>query len=138
MHVVSHPETDQELEYAALWYEQRQPGLGDDFIDAFDQRQQFLGGLEVPLLDAVENARNVAHREPQLSGLTQRNGCGLGAAYACSAAQSFSAGSNSNVVATNRPLTVWPVTLAWRTVVHMPPSAWLSFSRSVILKPSTK
>ena len=28
MHVVSHPEADQELEAAALWYEERQPGLG--------------------------------------------------------------------------------------------------------------
>jgi hypothetical protein len=28
MHVVSHPEADQELEAAALWYEQRQAGLG--------------------------------------------------------------------------------------------------------------
>jgi hypothetical protein len=33
--VVSHPEADQELEAAALWYEQRQPGLGDDFLDEF-------------------------------------------------------------------------------------------------------
>lgn len=37
MHVVSHPEADQELEGAALWYEQRQPGLGNDFIDEFEQ-----------------------------------------------------------------------------------------------------
>lgn len=36
MHVVSHPEADQELEGAALWYEQRQPGLGDDFLDEFE------------------------------------------------------------------------------------------------------
>ena len=31
LRVVSHPEADEELEAAALWYEQRQPGLGDDF-----------------------------------------------------------------------------------------------------------
>lgn len=37
MHVVSHPEADQELEAAALWYEQRQPGLGDDFLDEFER-----------------------------------------------------------------------------------------------------
>ena len=37
MHVVSHPEADQELEGAALWYEQRQPGLGDDFMDEFER-----------------------------------------------------------------------------------------------------
>ena len=36
MHVVSHPEADQELEGAALWYEQRQLGLGDDFVDEFE------------------------------------------------------------------------------------------------------
>jgi hypothetical protein len=36
MLVVSHPEADQELEGAALWYEQRHPGLGDDFIDEFE------------------------------------------------------------------------------------------------------
>ncbi len=37
MHVVSHPEAEQELEGAALWYEQRQPGLGDDFLDEFER-----------------------------------------------------------------------------------------------------
>jgi plasmid stabilization system protein ParE len=37
MQVVSHPEADQELEAAALWYEQRQPGLGDDFMDEFER-----------------------------------------------------------------------------------------------------
>ena len=35
MRTVSHPEADQELEAAALWYEQRQSGLGDDFLDDF-------------------------------------------------------------------------------------------------------
>jgi hypothetical protein len=35
MRVVSHPEADQELEAAALWYEGRQPDLGDDFLDEF-------------------------------------------------------------------------------------------------------
>jgi plasmid stabilization system protein ParE len=37
MRVVSHPEANQELEAAALWYEERQPGLGDDFLDAFER-----------------------------------------------------------------------------------------------------
>jgi len=37
MHVVSHPEADQELEAAAVWYEERQPGLGDAFIDQFER-----------------------------------------------------------------------------------------------------
>jgi len=36
MHVVSHPEADLELEAAALWYEDRQPGLGDDFLNEFE------------------------------------------------------------------------------------------------------
>jgi hypothetical protein len=36
LRVVSHPEADEELEAAALWYEQRQPGLGDDFLDDFE------------------------------------------------------------------------------------------------------
>jgi hypothetical protein len=31
MHIVSHPEADQELEAGALWYEDRQPGLGNGF-----------------------------------------------------------------------------------------------------------
>jgi len=37
MHVVSHPEADQELEAAALRYDERQPGLGDDFLDQFER-----------------------------------------------------------------------------------------------------
>ena len=37
MHVVSHPEADEELEAAALWYEERQPGLGGDFLDEFER-----------------------------------------------------------------------------------------------------
>lgn len=36
MHVVSHPEADHELEAAALWYEERQPNLGNDFLDEFE------------------------------------------------------------------------------------------------------
>lgn len=37
MLVVSHPEADEELEAAALWYDQRQPGLGNDFLDQFQR-----------------------------------------------------------------------------------------------------
>jgi plasmid stabilization system protein ParE len=37
MRVVSHPEADAELEAAALWYEERQAGLGDAFLDQFEQ-----------------------------------------------------------------------------------------------------
>jgi galactose-1-phosphate uridylyltransferase len=36
MRVASHPEAEQELEAAALWYEERQPGLGDDFLEEFE------------------------------------------------------------------------------------------------------
>ena len=36
MQVVSHPEAELELEGAAQWYEQKQPGLGKDFIDQFE------------------------------------------------------------------------------------------------------
>jgi len=32
MRVIRHPEVPQELEAAALWYEQRQSGLGSDFL----------------------------------------------------------------------------------------------------------
>jgi hypothetical protein len=35
MRVVSHPEADEELEAAVLWYEERQSGLGADFLDEF-------------------------------------------------------------------------------------------------------
>jgi plasmid stabilization system protein ParE len=37
MRVVSHPEADEELEAAALWYEDRQPGLGDAFVDEYER-----------------------------------------------------------------------------------------------------
>jgi toxin ParE1/3/4 len=37
MRIVSHPEASQELEAAALWYEQREPGLGRDFLDEFER-----------------------------------------------------------------------------------------------------
>lgn len=36
MRVVSHPEAGEELEAAALWYEERQRGLGDAFLDQFE------------------------------------------------------------------------------------------------------
>ncbi len=34
--VVSHAEADEELEAAALRYEQQSPGLGEDFLDHFE------------------------------------------------------------------------------------------------------
>jgi toxin ParE2 len=33
--VIRHPEVPQELEAAALWYEERQPGLGSDFLEEY-------------------------------------------------------------------------------------------------------
>lgn len=33
MHVFSQPKADQELTAAAVWYDERQPGLGGDFLD---------------------------------------------------------------------------------------------------------
>jgi hypothetical protein len=47
-----------------------------------DQREKFFGGFGVAVLDAVENARNVAHGGTPPAGLAQTNGCGLSAAYA--------------------------------------------------------
>jgi hypothetical protein len=40
MHVVSHPEADAELEAAVLWYEERQPALGDDFLEEYEATLQ--------------------------------------------------------------------------------------------------
>ena len=36
MRVVVHPEAGQELAGAALWHEERQPGLGSNFLDEFE------------------------------------------------------------------------------------------------------
>jgi toxin ParE1/3/4 len=35
MRVLRHPEVAQELEAAALWYEERQQGLGGDFLEEY-------------------------------------------------------------------------------------------------------
>lgn len=40
MRIVSHPEADQELEAAALWYEERQRDLGHDFLSEFQRTLQ--------------------------------------------------------------------------------------------------
>jgi plasmid stabilization system protein ParE len=37
MRVLSHPEAAEELEAAALWYEQCQPGLGGAYLDQFER-----------------------------------------------------------------------------------------------------
>jgi hypothetical protein len=36
MRVIRHPEVPQELEAAALWYEERQPGLGEDLLGEYE------------------------------------------------------------------------------------------------------
>lgn len=36
MRVVRHPEADEDLEAAAIWYDEQQGGLGDDFLDEFE------------------------------------------------------------------------------------------------------
>ena len=36
MRIVTHPEADQELTAAALWYEAQQPGLGEAFLAEFE------------------------------------------------------------------------------------------------------
>ena len=41
--VVSHPEAEEELAAAAQWYEARQPGLGDGFLDDFERTFPALG-----------------------------------------------------------------------------------------------
>ena len=40
MRIAIHPEAEQELSAAALWYEERQAGLGDDFTDEFETTLQ--------------------------------------------------------------------------------------------------
>jgi len=37
MRVVSHPEAGADLEAAAVWYDECQPGLGDDFLNEFER-----------------------------------------------------------------------------------------------------
>ena len=36
MRIVSHPEASEELEAAAIWYEERHVGLGEAFLDEFE------------------------------------------------------------------------------------------------------
>jgi len=47
MRVIRHPEVPQELEVAALWYEERQPGLGGDFLEEYQATlRRILAGPE--------------------------------------------------------------------------------------------
>lgn len=36
MRLIRHPEADEELEHAALWYEKAQPRLGEKFLNNFE------------------------------------------------------------------------------------------------------
>ena len=54
MRVIRHPEVSQELEAAALWYDERQPGLGGDLPrlagseQSFSTNQNRVAGLTIP------------------------------------------------------------------------------------------
>ena len=56
MHVVSHPEADGELEKAVLWYEERAPGLGHDFLVEFKATLRRI--LEDPELHRIIRLRD--------------------------------------------------------------------------------
>ena len=65
MRVVSHPEADEELEAAALWYEGRQPGLGDDFLDEFEHTlRRIVAGPERWRKIRADNRKLNFHRFP--------------------------------------------------------------------------
>ena len=65
MRLVRHPEADQELEAAALWYEQRQPGLGEDFLDEFERTLcHILAGPDHWHKIDAENRKANFHRFP--------------------------------------------------------------------------
>jgi hypothetical protein len=53
MPIVSHSEANEELVGAARWYEERQPGLGDDFLDEVEHA-----------LRRIEADRNAAGLHP--------------------------------------------------------------------------
>ena len=73
MRVVSHPEADQELEAAALWYDERQPGLGDDLLDEFEQTpRRVLGEPERRRKVRGDNRKLNFRRFPYWSGSVLR------------------------------------------------------------------
>lgn len=65
MQVVSHPEAEQELEAAALWYQEHESGLGDDFLDEFERTlRRIVGEPERWRKIRGENRRLNFHRFP--------------------------------------------------------------------------
>lgn len=50
MRVVSHPEADEELEAAALWYEERQPGMRNTTIPETEHSQMKTKQISGPFL----------------------------------------------------------------------------------------
>jgi hypothetical protein len=49
MRVIRHPEVPQELEAAALWYEERQSGLGEDLLVEYQATlSRILSGITGP------------------------------------------------------------------------------------------
>jgi hypothetical protein len=72
MRVVSHPEADQELEAAALWYEDRQPGLGEDFLDEFDSSSTVSRLISHGILDFPKEFADRFWRESKCVGNKSR------------------------------------------------------------------
>jgi toxin ParE2 len=60
MRVVRHPEVSLELEAAAIWYEERQPGLGSDFLDEYRTTLQ-------RILDTPERWRKIRGENRKLN-----------------------------------------------------------------------
>ncbi len=65
MRIAIHPEAEEELSAAALWYEGQQAGLGDDFVNEFESTLHRI--LRVPVQWRVfqgENRKLNFHRFP--------------------------------------------------------------------------
>jgi hypothetical protein len=65
LRVVSHPEADNELEAAALWYELRQTNLGDAFLDDFESTlRRIIQDLQRPRIIHRKNRKLNFNRFP--------------------------------------------------------------------------
>jgi hypothetical protein len=71
MRVVSHPEADEELEAASLWYEERQPGLGGRFPGR-GLRRAGSAGDETDLAPGRQIRRQAPGAQALPEGLCQR------------------------------------------------------------------